>query len=233
MLAADSLSNRDAPMTQTQTPARDGTARALIEAGMRLFGTKGFVATSTRELAEAAGANVAAISYHFQGKEGLRRACALEFVHRMEEVMRPLGPPEALSPEAAEAELKALMEAMISRILTQPDAASMIGFVMREVTEGGETLDILYDRLIAVAHGRLLGLWARASGTSEDDPESALRVFAMIGQVLYFRLGAEVVRRKMGWSEIGAAEAAQISRVVAGNLDAMLAQARAGTAPGA
>ncbi|WP_255415025.1 CerR family C-terminal domain-containing protein [Thioclava sp. NG1] len=63
--------------------------------------------------------------------------------------------------------------------------------------------------------------------------DAALRVFAMSGQVLYFRLGAEIVRRKMGWTEIGESETAQISRVIADNLDAMLAQARASAARGA
>ncbi|OWY07554.1 hypothetical protein B6V74_17610 [Thioclava sp. F42-5] len=62
--------------------------------------------------------------------------------------------------------------------------------------------------------------------------DAALRVFAMSGQVLYFRLGAEIVRRKTGWTEIGESETAQISRVIA-DLDAMLAQARASAAPGA
>lgn len=55
----------------------------------------------------------------------------------------------------------------------------------------------------------------------------------MSGQVLYFRLGAEIVRRKTGWTEIGESETAQISRVIADNLDAMLAQARASAARGA
>ncbi|OWY02068.1 CerR family C-terminal domain-containing protein [Thioclava sp. IC9] len=63
--------------------------------------------------------------------------------------------------------------------------------------------------------------------------DAALRVFAMSGQVLYFRLGAEIVRRKTGWTEIGESETAQISRVIADNLDAMLAQARASAARGA
>lgn len=45
-----------------------------MEAATPLFAQKGFSAVSTRELAEAAGVNIAAISYYFRGKEGLYQA---------------------------------------------------------------------------------------------------------------------------------------------------------------
>jgi len=44
--------------------------RMLAEA-LRLFAVKGFEAVGTRELAAAAGTNIAAIAFHFGGKEGL------------------------------------------------------------------------------------------------------------------------------------------------------------------
>ena len=54
-------------------------ARArLLNAALRLFAEKGFSNTSTRELATAAGANIAAISYYFGDKAGLYRAAYTE-----------------------------------------------------------------------------------------------------------------------------------------------------------
>ena len=50
----------------------------LLLSGLRLFALQGFSKTSTRELAEAAQVNVAAISYYFGDKAGLYRAVFLE-----------------------------------------------------------------------------------------------------------------------------------------------------------
>lgn len=46
----------------------------LLHSGLRLFAGQGYAKTSTRELAEDAGVNIAAISYYFGDKAGLYRA---------------------------------------------------------------------------------------------------------------------------------------------------------------
>ena len=56
----------------------------LLHSGLRLFAAQGYSKTSTREVAEAAGVNVAAISYYFGDKAGLYRAAFCE----------PMGAPE-------------------------------------------------------------------------------------------------------------------------------------------
>src|SRR5579872_4554919 len=52
------------------------TRRRMIEAAVRVFGEHGYHAVGTRELADAAGANQAAIPYYFGGKDGLHEAAA-------------------------------------------------------------------------------------------------------------------------------------------------------------
>lgn len=71
--------------TDRPPPARrhrraDGAgARAkLLLAALRLFAQKGYAKTSTRDIAQAAGANIGAISYYFGGKQGLYRAAVTE-----------------------------------------------------------------------------------------------------------------------------------------------------------
>jgi AcrR family transcriptional regulator len=78
----------------TPSPARSGLApkrrsaqggdnsersrERLLQAALSLFAGQGYARTSTREIAELAGANLAAISYYFGDKAGLYRAVLSE-----------------------------------------------------------------------------------------------------------------------------------------------------------
>jgi AcrR family transcriptional regulator len=61
---------------KAKKPRADGeqSRERLLLAAMRLFAEQGYAKASTREIALAAGANVAAISYYFGDKAGLYRA---------------------------------------------------------------------------------------------------------------------------------------------------------------
>lgn len=65
------------PAEDVRKPRSDGeqSRERLLVSAMRLFGQQGFSKTSTREIAQAAGTNVAAISYYFGDKAGLYQAC--------------------------------------------------------------------------------------------------------------------------------------------------------------
>src|SRR4029077_17004805 len=51
----------------------------LIKAGLEIFGTYNLEGATTRQLAERAGVNQAAIPYYFGGKEGLYHATVEHF----------------------------------------------------------------------------------------------------------------------------------------------------------
>ena len=58
-------------MTRTLASRGDATRQKLVDAAVQLFATVGYNAVSTREIAQAAGVNPAAIGFHFKGKQGL------------------------------------------------------------------------------------------------------------------------------------------------------------------
>jgi len=51
----------------------------IVEAGIYLFNTNGFAATSIRDIANRAKVNSANISYYFQGKNGLLEYCIIHY----------------------------------------------------------------------------------------------------------------------------------------------------------
>jgi AcrR family transcriptional regulator len=57
----------------------DGTKTALLDAAKRLVGERGYAGTSVRELAAAAGTNIAAVNYHFGSREKLLNQAVLEY----------------------------------------------------------------------------------------------------------------------------------------------------------
>ena len=67
---------------QGQEP-KDDTRERLLDAAERLFCQNGFEATCVRELTALAGCNVAAVNYHFGGKQGLYQQMFRRQMQRM------------------------------------------------------------------------------------------------------------------------------------------------------
>ncbi|HTR12723.1 MAG TPA: CerR family C-terminal domain-containing protein [Roseiarcus sp.] len=208
------------------SPRSESTRAALLAAALNLFGAKGFEGTSTREIAAAAGANVASIAYHFGGKEGLRIACADHVVATVGEIFAGAvgrsDEPKALSPAAARDRLAQLVEGMIDAIVARDAARPIARFVLREMFEPSAAFERLYAGAFAPIHARACQIWARAASAEPESEATRLAVFAMIAQIIYFRLARPAVLRRMGWRDIGAAQSAAIKRIVVGNVDATL-----------
>ncbi|WP_274423762.1 CerR family C-terminal domain-containing protein [Chelativorans sp. YIM 93263] len=203
------------------------TREALIHAGLRLFGSHGFEATSTRALASEAGANIGSIAYHFGGKDGLHAACAEYIVDMISLVAEGAfgeiaAPREDVGPEEARAQLAQTLDAMVSFIVARPEAGEIVQFVLRELTHPTGALDTIYTGVFEPVHMRLCALWAAATGEPAESENTKITVFTMIGQVVYFRIAREPVMRRMGWKTIGARESSKVVYIASSNLKAIL-----------
>jgi AcrR family transcriptional regulator len=206
------------------------TRLALVRAAMKLFGAYGFDATSTREIAALAGANVASITYHFGGKEGLRAACADHIVETLRAIGAPLTAdsfsPDQMTPEQATTHLVRAFDTMVSFILATPEAEEMTLFILRELARPTSALDAIYEGVFKPAHERMCTLWARATGEDPDSDQTMLTIFTQIGQIVYFKVGRAAVMRRMGWDVIDEDKAALISDIVRANVNAIIASRR-------
>ncbi|MEQ1951264.1 CerR family C-terminal domain-containing protein [Mesorhizobium yinganensis] len=218
----------------TSLSAADQTREALVLAALRLFGRQGFDGTSTREVAAAANANIGSIAYHFGGKDGLRMAAADHIVSTIQAIAGPvLGHIDqsldaGMDREAARRQLSAAVERMVGFIVARPEAGEIVQFMLRELAHPTAALDRIYSGVFEPTHKRLCRIWEVATGEPAESDRTKLTVFTLIGQVIYFRIAREPVMRRMGWSDIGAKEAASVVDVAKSNLDAILAARKGG-----
>ena len=126
------------------------TRAQLIEAALEVFGRLGYEGASTREIAKAANANLAAIVYHFGGKEALHLAVA---EHVVSSILAKIGPTLAAAadtcrqpqrPEAARATLHLLIETMIDVLLGSAEAERWARFIVREQLQPTAAFDVIY-----------------------------------------------------------------------------------------
>ena len=215
------------PRDAGQASGPDQTRLALIRAALTQFGRVGYDGATTRDIAAAAGANIGSIAYHFGGKEGLHEACARHIVDTMQELARPVltALPDAgsLQPDQAEALLRLALERMAGFVIGQPEAGAIVSFILRELDRPTAALDTVYTGVFEPVHRRFCEVWAAATGEDAESDATKIRVFTLIGQVVYFRIGREAVRRRMGWHEVGPDETASIIEVARANLAAILA----------
>lgn len=202
------------------------THRALVHAGLRLFGGQGFDATSTRALAALAETNISSIAYHFGGKHELRLACADAVADAIGQVAQMIPPGAAdLNKVQAQRILRRLTRRIVTFLVT-PAAADVVAFLLRELADpASPVLDRLYTGLIEPRHRALCAVWGAATGADPHSAQTRLAVFALIGQAAYFRLAAPLVQRRLGWSGYSRRNAQAISRQLIANLDAMLGAA--------
>lgn len=69
---------------------KDGLAARILDEAIRLFASRGYAATSVREVVEACGCTKPALYYHFANKIGLYQAAIAAAVQRMQAVHDPL-----------------------------------------------------------------------------------------------------------------------------------------------
>jgi AcrR family transcriptional regulator len=182
----------DTPKAPRGNPHRiDGEAsrQRLLQAGLRLFAQQGYAKTSTRELAEAAQVNVAAISYYFGDKAGLYRAVFFE----------PLGAPEddIAAYNGADLSLGDALRGFYAGMLEplrQGDTARLcIKLRMREMLEPTGLWDEEVMRGIKPMHDALRAVLCRHFALTEADDELDRLAVCIAGLAVHLHVGHDVI----------------------------------------
>lgn len=171
-------------------PHGEGSRARLLLSGLRLFASQGYAKTSTRELAEDAGVNVAAISYYFGDKAGLYRAVFTE----------PPGLPRAAGADfdvpglGLEPSLARFFAAFLEPLRQGDSVRLCMKLHFREMLEPtGLWADDATAHGIRPLHEALLRMLARHFGLPAADDEIRRLAVCIAGLGVHLHVGRDVI----------------------------------------
>jgi TetR/AcrR family transcriptional regulator, regulator of cefoperazone and chloramphenicol sensitivity len=200
--------------------AGSGTRERLLQAALDIFGRQGYDAATTRMIAGQAGANIAAIPYYFNGKEGLYEAVVRHVVAviaaQMEEARREITGSSLSGPEARE-EAAELLEKLVARFIQfmvgSAEAPRISRIILREQMYPTAAYEIIFSGFMESILNAAAKLIVAISGNSSQRA-AKLRAMAIVGQILSFRVARETVVRALDLEGYSDSETAEIERII-------------------
>jgi AcrR family transcriptional regulator len=169
----------------------DDTRARLIEAGGEVFAEQGFRAATVRDICTKAGANVAAINYHFGDKMGLY----IEVVRLSAGTQGNLDPRGLNLDEKPAAEaLRLLIANMVQRIVGSEKAAPHLRIMSQELTRPTEALPRIAEEVIGPNYAMLRGVIGRLLDMDATSDAVRFCAHSVVGQVVHFGVGKPVIQ---------------------------------------
>jgi len=181
-----------APVDNTAAVARAPAEQArhrLLLAALRLFSEQGFAKTSTREIARAADANVAAIRYYFGDKAGLYRAVYVEPLGRPRDDIPRYHPAHFSLRESLHGYFESFLEPMKQDALVQ----QCVRLHMREMLEPTGMWAQELEQGIKPAHAALIDVLRRHLALRQVDNELHRLAFAITALALQMFVCRDVI----------------------------------------
>ena len=223
------LESLETPDNSRMAKRGEGRQYALIMAGLELFGEHGIKGTTTRMLAERAGANIAAIPYYFGSKDGLYLAVVEYIAKRITAHIGEMAEDIGRSLEAGSLGKKKAMEALhtilggLARMFVESDEPkSWAQIILREQAKPTRAFDILYDRYMKRLQQMVNRLAGACTGLDPDGNEVKIRTHALFGQILVFSVSRETLLRGLRVEKLTGAQVDLIHRVLAAHAEACL-----------
>lgn len=188
---------------------QDATREALLEAGAGIFAQRGFAAATVREICDRAGANIAAINYHFGDKAGLYT----EVLKHALKCAREKYPPDlgTTASSSARERLRAFVESFLLRIFDDSRHAWHGKLMSREMVEPTAALDQLVEEEIRPMAGILFAIVRELMGRHATDEAVRLCSLSVVSQCLFYHQCRPVVQRLFPRAKTGPASAAALA----------------------
>ncbi len=169
----------------------DDTRARLIEAAGEVFADHGYQSATVRDICARAGANIAAINYHFGDKLGLYLAVLRHVIGtaEAEEFLNPAGGPA--DPEQALRQFIARM--LLHTCVAGERRAWHFRIMAHEMAHPTEALPRVVEEIIGPRYAGIRGIISQIMGLPPDHDTTRLCAHSVIGQVLHYVLARPVI----------------------------------------
>ena len=200
-------------LSGAQAAVPDETRQQLLEAAGAVFAEVGFRNATVREICRRAGANVAAVNYHFGDKEALY----VEVLrHSQQKAFAKYPPLLGVAADAPpEEKLGAFVRSFLLRIF---DGGSFTWFgkmMSREMVEPTEALDSLVAERLRPMADLLRGLVADILGRSPRDEAVRLCCFSVVSQCVFYHHCRTMITRLFPEQKLDASAVEQLAGHIA------------------
>lgn len=171
------------------------TRNRLLEAAGEVFGEHGFQHAKVEDICRRAKANVAAVNYHFGGKEQLYLA-VLQLAMEEKQPSLPLHAAElALSPEER---LAAFIHGFMSNVLESCETTLLGRLMAHEMIEPTNSLDVVLEGVIRPMSDTLETIVADILGVERDTDLVRHCSGSVMGQCVLYHNSRAIVMRLRG-----------------------------------
>jgi AcrR family transcriptional regulator len=171
----------------------DDTRQRLVNEAGQIFARKGFNAASVREICAAAGANVAAVHYHFGDKQRL-------YVEVLRQATCQEEPPEFGWTEGTSAEerLRDFLRHLLASMIDPERPEWQIELILLEMARPSEATQEVVESYIRPMFTVLEEIVRRLLPADATPTQRHLSVFSIISQCLLYRYHRPVGRQLLG-----------------------------------
>jgi len=173
-----------------RSPARtamreDGaqTRQQLLEVAGRVFAERGYVYATSKEICERAGANIAAVNYHFGGKDGLYAAVLEEAHARL--VSIDIVAEITQSTASAADKLRSLLRRIVGEVAKRDDGAWELRVLSRELMAPTALMDKMMKNQVMPKAKLVSGMIGDILGVPPTHPAVSRSTASIVGPCLF------------------------------------------------
>jgi len=170
---------------------RDATEARILESAGHVFAEAGFQAAKVRDICARAGVNLAAVNYHFGDKLGLynevlRYAACAAGAATFDPVLPGRTP---------EAKLRGFVLALLQQNYGEDRPAWPVRLMTHELAQPTPAFDDVVDQVMRPKHEAIRALVGGVIGRPADDRQTRLCAQSIMGQIIVYAHGREVLKR--------------------------------------